>query len=129
MEVVTGLRVGQKGTRIKRINTVRTVGAVSADDTDDTSPISSSGVSAEKDTIERYFAPSMVPLSFDTLNLRDGPHQLAGEMFHEGLCYKCKQTGQITWYYSDFKGEKHELCTECGWDVSKTLERRAKGDK
>ena len=78
-------------------------------------------------TIDEMF--DLTPLKFDALNLRDGPHQLVGEIFHEGLCYKCKQTRQISWYYSDFKGEKHELCTECGWAVSKTLERRAKGNE
>ena len=61
------------------------------------------------------------PLSFNALNLKDGPHQLVGEMYHQGICYKCKQTTQISWYYSDFKGEKHELCTECGWVVSREL--------
>jgi len=63
------------------------------------------------------------PLSFDDLNLRDGPHQMVAEMYHEGVCYMCKQNRQISWYYSDFKGEKHELCTECGWHVSKELEK------
>jgi len=73
-------------------------------------------------SIDEMFNPT--PLSFDALNLLDGPHQLVGEMYHEGLCYRCKQSHQISWYYSDFKGEKHDLCTECGWAVSKELEKR-----
>ncbi len=63
-------------------------------------------------------------LGFDALNLRDGPHQLVGEMCHIDVCYRCNQTRQITWAYSDFKGEKHDLCTECGWTVSRELEKR-----
>jgi DNA-directed RNA polymerase subunit RPC12/RpoP len=78
--------------------------------------------------VERRLAStSQDTLTFDELNLRDGPHQLTGEMYHNGVCYKCKKTGQISWYYSDFKGEKHELCTPCGWAVSKELEKRAGG--
>lgn len=63
-------------------------------------------------------------LSFDALNLRDGPHQLVGEMFHQGECYQCKQTTQITAYFTDFKGNKQDLCSECVWAISKELEKR-----
>jgi len=70
---------------------------------------------------------NLEPLSFDALNFRDGPHQLPGEMLHYGECYRCKQTTQITGYYSDFKGNKQDLCTECLWAVSKELEKRHRG--
>lgn len=66
-------------------------------------------------------------LNFDALNLQDGPHQLVEEMYHTGPCYKCKRNTQIAWYYRDLKGQKHDLCNECGWAVSKELEKRAGG--
>lgn len=82
--------------------------------------------SQPSDNAEKINTPEGVSnsLSFDALNLRDGPHQLVGEMCHTGPCYRCKQTTQISWYFNDFRGEKHELCTECGWDTSKELEKR-----
>jgi len=84
-------------------------------------------VTKEKDlvtnsgTIDEMFN---VPLSFDALKLRDGPHPLVGELYHTGECYRCKQTTQIAWYYSNSRGEKRDLCNECGWAVSKELEER-----
>ena len=76
-------------------------------------------------SVDEMFNPE--PLCFDALNLRDGPHQLVGEMYHTDVCYRCKQTCQIAWYYSDFNGKKHDLCTECGWAVSKELKKRHGG--
>ena len=67
------------------------------------------------------------PLSVDELKLKDGPHQLVGEECHSGLCYRCNQTTQIEWYFNDVKGEKHELCTDCGWLVSNELKERLGG--
>jgi hypothetical protein len=47
------------------------------------------------------------------------PRQLAGELYHQGVCSSCGRETQISFYCLDSKGQRHELCSKCAHEMKR----------
>jgi len=74
-------------------------------------------------SIQEGLASEKKPISLDSINLLSGPHTLPLDEFHQGTCHICKREDEIGFYFEDFKRERHDLCDECSWNISKSLEQ------
>jgi len=67
-------------------------------------------------TIVSKLKPAFPSIEENTLS---GPYQVAGELYHKGVCSTCKRETQISFYALDPKGQRHELCSKCAHEINK----------